>query len=124
MRFGIASKSVTVGLVVLLLGVAGAFEAGSFLWGQEQPAAQGKPQGKTKAGDTAEAKQPARAKEGTKRAVEARLKAVEHAKPTDATGPIHEVEKTLFTTRRFWKAVVSPDGKRVSWGGTLRGRGG
>jgi dipeptidyl aminopeptidase/acylaminoacyl peptidase len=96
---------------------------------QEQPAAQNKPQGKTDAGDKAETKQgakaaPARAKEGTKQAVEARLKAVEHAKPTGATGPIHEVEKTLFATRRFEQAVISPDGKRVAWVETLIGKDG
>jgi dipeptidyl aminopeptidase/acylaminoacyl peptidase len=66
----------------------------------------------------------ARAKEGTKQAVEARLKAVEHAKPTDAAGPIHEVEKTLFATRRFEQAVISPDGKRVAWVETLIGKDG
>ena len=77
----------------------------------------------------AEAKQgakaaPARAKEGTKQAVEARLKAVEHAKPTGATEPIHEVEKTLFATRRFEQVMISPDGKRVAWVETLIGKDG
>jgi dipeptidyl aminopeptidase/acylaminoacyl peptidase len=91
---------------------------------QEQASAQDTPQGKTKAGEAAEAKQPARAKEGTKQAVEARLKAVEHAKPTDATGPMHEVEQTLFATRRFEQAAISPDGKRVAWVETLIGRDG
>src|ERR1700686_3775241 len=75
---------------------------------QEQPAEQNK----------------SRVKPGTKQAVEARLKAVEHAKPTDAAGPIHEVEKTLFATRRFEQAVISPDGKRVAWVETLMGRDG
>src|ERR1700676_3211646 len=124
MRFGIASKSLTGGLLVLLLGLAAAFEAGSFLRAQEQSGAQDKSQGKTKAGDAAEAKQAARAKAGTKQAVEARLKAVEHAKPAGATGPIHEVEKTLFATRRFEQAVISPDGKRVAWVETLIGKDG
>src|ERR1700686_2368434 len=75
---------------------------------QEQPAEQDK----------------SRVKPGTKQAVEARLKAVEHAKPTDATGPIHEVEKTLFATRRFEQAAISPDGKRVAWVETLIGKDG
>jgi dipeptidyl aminopeptidase/acylaminoacyl peptidase len=65
-----------------------------------------------------------RAKPGTKQAVEARLKAAEHAKTADATGPIHEVEKTLFATRRFEQAVISPDGKRVAWVETLIGKDG
>jgi len=64
------------------------------------------------------------AKQGTKQAVEARLKAVEHAKPTGAAEPIHEVEKTLFATRRFEQAVISPDGKRVAWVETLIGKDG
>ena len=86
--------------------------------------AQGKSQQKTNPSDATEAKQPARARPGTKQAVEARLKAVEHAKPTEATGPIHEVEKTLFATRRFEQAVISPDGKRVAWVETLIGKDG
>jgi dipeptidyl aminopeptidase/acylaminoacyl peptidase len=116
MGFAFASKSVTARLVVVLFAVMPAFDAGSLLWAQEQPGAQDTPQGKTGAGDTAEAKKPARAKPGTKQAVEARLKAAEHAKPTE---PIHEVEKTLFATRRFEQAVISPDGKRVAWVETL-----
>jgi dipeptidyl aminopeptidase/acylaminoacyl peptidase len=93
---------------------------------QEQPAAPDKaPKEKTNAEDNGKGKQPAaRAKEGTKQAVEARLKAVEHAKLTEATGPIHEVEKTLFATRRFEQAVISPDGKRVAWVETLIGKDG
>ena len=67
---------------------------------------------------------PERAKAGTKQAVEARLKAVEHAKPEGAAEPIHEVEKTLFATRRFEQAVISPDGKRVAWVETLIGKDG
>jgi dipeptidyl aminopeptidase/acylaminoacyl peptidase len=87
---------------------------------QEPPAGQDK----SNAGD-ADAKQPVvRPKAGTKQAVEARLRAVEHAKPTEATGPIHEVEKTLFATRRFEQAAISPDGKRVAWVETLIGRDG
>ena len=86
--------------------------------------AQDNPQDKTNASEAAEAKQPARVKPGTKQAVEARLKAVEQAKPTDATGPMHEVEKTLFATRRFEQAVISPDGKRVAWVETLMGKDG
>jgi dipeptidyl aminopeptidase/acylaminoacyl peptidase len=134
MRFAIASKWATAGFVVVLLTAAAAFEAGSFLRAQEQPAAQDKAQGKAKAGGSAEARQaesdkadgarPTRAKEGTKQAVEARLRAVEHAKPTDATGPIHEVEKPLFATRRFEQAVISPDGSRVAWVETLNGKDG
>jgi len=88
---------------------------------QEQPAAQDKSQQKTNPGDAAEAKQPARAKPGTKQAVEARLKAAEHAKPTE---PIHEVEKALFATHRFEQAAISPDGKRVAWVETLIGKDG
>jgi dipeptidyl aminopeptidase/acylaminoacyl peptidase len=124
MRFAITSKSTMVGLVVLLLSVAAAFEAESFLRAQEQPAAQDKSLQKTNPGDAAEAKQHARAKPGTKQAVEARLKAAEHAKPTDATGPIHDVEKTLFASRRFEQAAISPDGKRVAWVETLIGKDG
>jgi dipeptidyl aminopeptidase/acylaminoacyl peptidase len=124
MRFAIASKSLTTGVAVVLLSVAAAFEAGSFLLAQEQPAAQDKSEQKTNAGETAEPKQPARAKPGTKQAVEARLKAVEHAKPADTTGPIHEVEKALFATRRFEQAVISPDGRRVAWVETLIGKNG
>src|ERR1700688_3497755 len=90
----------------------------------EQAAAQEKSQGKTDATDAAEAKQPAHVKPGTKQAVEARLKAVEHAKPADGTEPIHEVEKTLFATRRFEQATISPDGKRVAWVETLIGKAG
>ena len=90
----------------------------------EQPTAQDKSQGKTNATDAAEAKQAARAKPGTKQAVEARLKAVEHAKPADGTEPIHEVEKTLFATRRLEQAAISPDGKRVAWVETLIGKNG
>ena len=90
----------------------------------EQPAAQEKSQGKTNATDAAEAKQAAHVKPGTKQAVEARLKAVEHAKPTEAAGPIHEVEKTLFATRRFEQAAISPDGKHVVWVETLIGKDG
>jgi dipeptidyl aminopeptidase/acylaminoacyl peptidase len=93
---------------------------------QEPPAAPDKAsKEKTNAEDNGKGKQPAaRAKEGTKQAVEARLKAVEHAKLTEATGPIHEVEKTLFATRRFEQAVISPDGKRVAWVETLIGKDG
>jgi dipeptidyl aminopeptidase/acylaminoacyl peptidase len=92
---------------------------------QELPAAQDKQQGKTDASDPAQtSKQSARAKPGTKQAVEARLKAVEHAKPSEAAGPIHEVEKTLFATRRFEQAVISPDGTRVAWVETLIGKDG
>jgi dipeptidyl aminopeptidase/acylaminoacyl peptidase len=90
----------------------------------EQAAAQEKSQGKTDATDAAAAKQPAHVKPGTKQAVEARLKAVEHAKPADGTEPIQEVEKTLFATRRFEQATISPDGKRVAWVETLIGKDG
>src|ERR1700730_6069748 len=121
MRFAIASRLATAGLVALLFTVAAAFEVGTFLNAQEQPGAQDTPQGKTGAGDAGEAKQAVRAKPGTKQAVEARLKAVEHAKPTE---PIHEVEKTLFATRRFEQAVISPDGKRVAWVEELIGKDG
>ena len=88
---------------------------------QEPPTAQDKSQEKTSTGDKAESAKPAGAKPGTKQAVEARLKAAEHAKPTE---PIHEVEKTLFATRRFEQAVISPDGKRVAWVETLIGKDG
>ena len=92
---------------------------------QEQPAAQEKSGGKTRGDDKTEATKPTTgAKPGTKQAVEARLKAAERAKPADATGPIHEVEKTLFATRRFEQTVISPDGKRVAWVETLIGKDG
>jgi dipeptidyl aminopeptidase/acylaminoacyl peptidase len=87
----------------------------------EQSATQDTSQTKTNADNAAEAKQPARPKPGTKQAVEARLKAAEHAKPT---APIHEVEKTLFATRRFEQAAISPDGKRVAWVEALMGKDG
>ena len=61
---------------------------------------------------TPDKEKPGRARAGTKQSVEARLKAVE--KPR-AASPIHEVEKTLFATREFKQAVISPDGKRVAW---------
>jgi dipeptidyl aminopeptidase/acylaminoacyl peptidase len=61
------------------------------------------------------------AKEGTTRAVEARLKAVEKPKAESA---IHEVEKTLFATHQFGQAVISPDGKRVAWVEMLIGKDG
>jgi dipeptidyl aminopeptidase/acylaminoacyl peptidase len=124
MTFFIASRLATAASVALLFSVAAAFEAGTFLRAQEQPAAQDKSQGKTNATDAADAKQAARAKPGTKQAVEARLKAVEHAKPADETEPIHEVEKTLFATRRFEQAAISPDGKWVAWVETLIGKDG
>ena len=124
MRFAIASKSLTAGLVVALLSVAVAFDVGGFVLAQERPAVQDKSEQKTNAGEAAEPKQPTRAKPGTKQAVEARLKAVEHAKPADTTGPIHEVEKALFATRRFEQAVISPDGRRVAWVETLIGKNG
>src|ERR1700686_2085395 len=107
-----------------LLGTAVILGTPNGSFAQEQPAAQEKSQGKTKEGDKGEGSKPARAKEGTKQAVEARLKAVEHAKPTGATEPIHEVEKTLFATRRFEQAVISPDGKRVAWVEELIGKDG
>src|SRR3981081_1663199 len=44
-----------------------------------------------------------RGKPGSKRAVETRLKAAEKPKPAT---PIHEVEKTLFATRRFEQTVI------------------
>jgi dipeptidyl aminopeptidase/acylaminoacyl peptidase len=120
-----ASKLTTTGLAALLLSVAAAFEAGSFLSAQEQPTAQDKAQEKAKQQDNRKGKQATtRAKEGTKQAVEARLKAVEHAKSTVSAEPIHEVEKTLFATRRFEQAVISPDGKRVAWVETLIGKDG
>jgi dipeptidyl aminopeptidase/acylaminoacyl peptidase len=123
MRLVIASKLATAGLVALLFTVAEAFEAGTFLKAQEQPA-QEKSQEKANAEENGKGKQPGRVKAGTKQAVEARLKAVEHAKSTDEAGPIHEVEKTLFATRRFEQAVISPDGKRVAWVETLIGKDG
>ena len=124
MTFSIASRVTTAASVALLFSVAAAFEAGTFLRAQEQPAAQDKSQGKTNATDAAGTKQAAPAKPGTKQAVEARLKAVEHAKPADGTEPIHEVEKTFFATRRFEQATISPDGKRVAWVETLIGKDG
>jgi dipeptidyl aminopeptidase/acylaminoacyl peptidase len=124
MRFVIASKWATASLVLVLLSLVSPFEFGTLLLAQEQPAAQEKAH-KVSSEESAEHKQPAtRAKEGTKQAVEARLKAVEHAKPADAAGPIHEVEKTLFATRRFEQTVISPDGTRVAWVETLIGKDG
>jgi dipeptidyl aminopeptidase/acylaminoacyl peptidase len=90
------------------LGVAGGLTA------QDQAPAQ-PPSALEKAG--AEGK----AKEGTKQAVEARLKAVEKPKAESA---IHEVEKTLFATHQFGQAVISPDGKRVAWVEMLIGKDG
>ncbi|HEX3544594.1 MAG TPA: S9 family peptidase [Candidatus Acidoferrum sp.] len=125
MRFVVATKLAMAGLVALLFSATAVFEAVSFLRAQERPATQEKSQEKAKAEDSAKGKQSgSHAKEGTKQAVEARLKAVEHAKPADAAGPIHEVEKTLFATRRFEQAVISPDGTRVAWVETLLGKDG
>lgn len=77
-----------------------------------QPSAQEKPGAKTETG---------KAKAGTKQAVEARLKEVEKPKAESA---IHQVEKTLFATHQFGQAVISPDGKRVSWVEMLIGKDG
>jgi dipeptidyl aminopeptidase/acylaminoacyl peptidase len=114
-RFGISWLVLAAAVVLCPLYIS---------FAQEQPGAQDKLQGKTKEGDKAEGAKSAHAKEGTKQAVEARLRAVEHAKPAGATEPIHEVEKTLFATRRFEQAAISPDGKRVAWVETLIGKDG
>src|ERR1700733_9231938 len=124
MKF-IASKWAPASLVMVFLSLASPFEWGTFLLAQEQPAAPEKSEGQTSGNDKTAATKPAvRAKPGTKQAVEARLNAVERAKPADAAGPIHDVEKTLFATRRFEQAVISPDGKRVAWVETLVGKDG
>src|ERR1700736_2556236 len=102
MRFAMASKWGVASLVLGFLSLASRFDLGTFLLAQEQPtplenAAPGESHDKVSSEESGKGKQQtARAKEGTKQAVEARLKAVEHAKPADATGPIHEVEKTLL----------------------------
>src|SRR3984957_17143841 len=100
------------------------FVAYAFLCLTNISVAQDKSQQETNPREAAEAKQPAQVKPGTKKAVEAGLKAVEHAKPADGTEPIHEVEKTLFATRRFEQPAISPDGKRVAWVETLIGKDG
>jgi dipeptidyl aminopeptidase/acylaminoacyl peptidase len=83
-----------------------------------------KPSANAAAEQNREAKKPGRAKAGSKQAVEARLKAAEKVKPAEKTGPIHEVEKTLFATRQFKESAISPDGKRVAWVETLIGKDG
>ncbi|MDP9339833.1 MAG: S9 family peptidase [Acidobacteriota bacterium] len=77
--------------------------------------------GKTSADGTDVTRKPARAKAGTKQAVEARLKEVE--KPGTASA-IHGVERALFATHEFRQAVISPDGKRVAWVEMLIGKDG
>jgi dipeptidyl aminopeptidase/acylaminoacyl peptidase len=115
MRSILVRNVVTFGLLV---SVAALFARESFTWGQEAPEKSAAPGAQQKT----DAKQPAtKVKPGTKQAAEARLKAVE--KPT-AASPIHEVEKTLFATRQFEQAVISPDGKRVAWVETLIGKDG
>ena len=102
------------------LGVAGRLRA------QDQaPAQHPAAQEKTGGSEKAEAKQPpAKVKAGTKGAVEARLKAAEKAKPAEKGGPIQEVERTLFATRQFEQAAISPDGNRVAWVEKLIGKDG
>jgi dipeptidyl aminopeptidase/acylaminoacyl peptidase len=103
-------------LWALVLGIS--LCAGRDSFAQEQPGSGG-----SAAGDKVEAKQ-APAKAGTKQAVEARLKAAEKAKPAEKSGPIQEVERTLFATRQFEQAAISPDGKRVAWVEKLIGKDG
>ncbi|HEY8716366.1 MAG TPA: hypothetical protein VIM00_13370, partial [Candidatus Acidoferrum sp.] len=71
--------------------------------------------------NTTEAQGAAKPKQGSKQAVEARLKAAEKPKPLSA---IHEVEKTLFTTKQFQQVAISPDGQRLAWVETLIGKDG
>jgi dipeptidyl aminopeptidase/acylaminoacyl peptidase len=59
--------------------------------------------------------------EGTRQAVEVRLKAGE--KPM-VVGPLDDAVKILFTTHRFEQAVISPNGKNVAWVETLVGKNG
>jgi dipeptidyl aminopeptidase/acylaminoacyl peptidase len=63
----------------------------------------------------------AKPKQGSKQAVEARLRAAEKSKPAS---PIHEVEQTLFATKQFQQVAISPDGQRVAWVETLIGKDG
>jgi dipeptidyl aminopeptidase/acylaminoacyl peptidase len=106
-------------LVPVLGMIVGLCAGGSTARGQgtSEPAQQ-----KPDAGDKPEAKQAtAQGKAKSKQAVEARLKAAEKPKPA---GPINDVEKTLFATRQFKEAAISPDGKRVAWVETLIGKDG
>jgi dipeptidyl aminopeptidase/acylaminoacyl peptidase len=64
---------------------------------------------------------PAQEKPGTKKAVEARLKAAEKPK---ATAPIDEVIQTLFSTHQFEQVAISPDGQKIAWVETLVGKDG
>jgi dipeptidyl aminopeptidase/acylaminoacyl peptidase len=41
-----------------------------------------------------------------------------------AATPVDEVMNTLFTTRRFKQAAISPDGKKIAWVETLAGKDG
>jgi dipeptidyl aminopeptidase/acylaminoacyl peptidase len=111
----------------LLVAIAGFAVRDSFAQdpaSAERPAAQDKSQAQDKASaaDKGQAKQtPGHAKPGSKQAVEARLKAAEKPKPAS---PIHDVEKTLFATRQFKEAAISPAGKHVAWVETLIGKDG
>jgi dipeptidyl aminopeptidase/acylaminoacyl peptidase len=102
--------------LILILGIGGAGYAVCDSFVQEQPRTDGSTKDKTEA-----KQQGPRAKAGTKQAVEARLKAAENAK---TSWPIQDVERTLFATRQFEQAVISPDGKRVAWVETLIGKDG
>jgi dipeptidyl aminopeptidase/acylaminoacyl peptidase len=63
----------------------------------------------------------AQEKSGTKKSVEARLKAQEKPK---AAAPLDDVIQTLFATHHFEQVAISPDGKKVAWVETLVGKDG
>jgi dipeptidyl aminopeptidase/acylaminoacyl peptidase len=103
-------------LVIFAAGLTTAWVGLAPLRGQETKQPKAKEDGEAKAGTKQQAKQ-----EGTKGAVEARLKAAEKPKPVS---PIAELEKTLFATKRFEQVAMSPDGKQVAWVETLIGKNG
>ena len=57
----------------------------------------------------------------SQKSVEARLKSQEKPQPPAA---LNEVIKTIFTTRQFEQAAISPDGQKVAWVETLVGKDG
>jgi dipeptidyl aminopeptidase/acylaminoacyl peptidase len=58
---------------------------------------------------------------GTRQAAEARLAAAARAKPV---GSAEQAVNTLFLTRRFEQAAISPDGKKIAWVEDILGKDG
>lgn len=64
---------------------------------------------------------PAQQSSKSKKTVEARLTAVEKAKPVER---LDDAMKAIFTAHRFEQAAISPDGKMVAWVEILLGKDG